>query len=79
MSLERASSPSSTVLLWGYVRLEDEVAVRGDLREVEFLLVLEALVEGRPIFVDEELASLPLVGRPRVLLKSMDRRAAPRG
>lgn len=53
--------------------------MRGDLRDVEFLLVLEALVEGRPIFVDEELASLPLVGRPRLLVKSMDRRAAPRG
>lgn len=53
--------------------------MRGDLRDVEFLLVLEALVEGRPIFVDEELTSLPLVGRPRPLVKSMDRRAAPRG
>lgn len=53
--------------------------MRGDLRDVEFLLLLEALVDGRPILVDEELASLPLVGRPRVLAKSMDRRAAPRG
>jgi len=59
--------------------LEDEVAVSGDLRDVEFLLMLEALVEGRPIFVVEELASLPVVGRPRLLVKSMDRRAAPRG
>lgn len=53
--------------------------MRGDLRDVEFRLVLEVLVDGRPIFVDEELASLPLVGRPRLLVKSMDRRAAPRG
>lgn len=79
MSLDRASSPSSTTLLWGYVRFEEEVAVRGDFRGLEFLLVLEVLVEGRPMFVDEELTSLPLVGRPRLLVESMGRRAAPKG
>lgn len=67
------ASPSSLVLLLlgGYVRPEDEVAVWLELFDIEVLLVLELLVDGRPVIGFPLVTVLPLFRRPCLLCASI--------
>lgn len=62
-------SPSSAVLLLlgGYVRPEEEVAVWLELFDIEVLLVLEVFVDGRPDSGFPLMTVLPLFRRPCLL------------